>query len=169
MHEQPSGRLHLYGCVYMNCAIIDEISSYIRFSALISTFHSVFNSQFNSCSPSSSLCVALSCPQSCFTWQIMSCFTQCFLFLGDFHEHTETRASKRKFAVDFKCLSFYLHRSIVKLCWCSHISEWMKGFFECTFIYSSCNVHTFPSNEWYLIWETVAPQNYADKEIDFMN
>lgn len=125
MHEQPSGRLHLYGCVYMNCAIIDEISSYIRFSALISTFHSVFNSRFNSCSPSSSLCVALSCPQSCFTWQI----TQCFLFLGDFHEHTETRASKRKFAVDFKCLSFYLLRSIVKLCWCSHISEWMKGFF----------------------------------------
>lgn len=57
MHEQPSGRLHLYGCVYMNCAIIDEISSYIRFSALISTFHSVFNSRFNSCSPSSSLCV----------------------------------------------------------------------------------------------------------------
>lgn len=165
MHEQPSGRLHLYGCVYMNCAIIDEISSYIRFSALISTFHSVFNSRFNSCSPSSSLCVALSCPQSCFTWHI----TQCFLFLGNFHEHTETRASKRKFAVDFKCLSFYLHRSIVKLCWCSHISEWMKGFFECTFIYSSCNVHTFPSNEWYLIWETVAPQNYADKEIDFMN
>lgn len=161
MHEQSSGRLHLYGCVYMNCAIIDEISSNIRFSALISTFHSVFNSRFNSCSPSSSLCVA----QSCFTWQII----QCFLYLGDFHKHTETRASKRKFAVDFKCLSFYLHRSIVKLCWCSHISEWMKGFFECTFIYSSCNIHTLPSNDGYLIWATVPPLNPIDKEIDFMN
>lgn len=114
------------GCAfysYLKCAIIDEISSYIRSFTLIS-YHQIclalspflyFSSFVFLSSASSYICFSrFTCVNSSpASWMLFNVFK---------HIHwTELNCSGLQELVIFA----RIHPSIVELCWCAHISEWI--------------------------------------------
>lgn len=115
----------MYECVYLKCAIIDEISSYIRFSGLISNLTTLviprqssplLTNKIDFVCPSLSLSRAL-CIFFCnFRCDCMNVFSVIYIEIQCAVQH----ASCTPICSGLNEL-LYFHPSIVKFCWCSHI------------------------------------------------